>query len=104
MLNTIKPWFNFEIIELKKLNGYDKVNYLLKTETDNYIFKTYVFSQDMLALIAAENSVLQTLKKDQSSHQLLQNLIKAHFSSICSSFYNYLSSIFNNFELQIKTI
>ncbi len=66
MLNTIKSWFNFEIIELKKLNGYDNVNYLLKTETDNYIFKTYVFTEDMLALIEAENSVLQTLKKDQS--------------------------------------
>ncbi|TXE18075.1 aminotransferase class III-fold pyridoxal phosphate-dependent enzyme [Psychroserpens burtonensis] len=66
MLNTIKPWFNFEIVALKKLNGYDNVNYLLKTETDNYIFKTYLFSEDMLALIEAENSVLQTLKKDQS--------------------------------------
>ncbi len=66
MLNTIKPWFNFEIVDLKKLNGYDNVNYLLKTDTGKYIFKTYVFSKDILALIEAENSVLQTLKKDQS--------------------------------------
>jgi Ser/Thr protein kinase RdoA (MazF antagonist) len=66
MLNTIKSWFNFEIISLKKLNGYDNVNYLLKTDTGKYIFKTYVFSKDILALIEAENSVLQTLKKDQS--------------------------------------
>ena len=66
MLNTIKSWFNFEIVALKKLNGYDNVNYLLTTEKDNYIFKTYVFTEDTLALIEAENSVLQRLKKDQS--------------------------------------
>lgn len=66
MLNTIKSWFSFEILELKKLNGYDNVNYLLTTKTDKYIFKTYLFSDAMLALIEAENSVLQRLKKDQS--------------------------------------
>lgn len=66
MLNTIKPWFNFEIVGLKKLNGYDNVNYLLTSKTDKYIFKTYLFSEDMFALIEAENSVLQTLKKDHS--------------------------------------
>ncbi|MFK7833478.1 MAG: aminotransferase class III-fold pyridoxal phosphate-dependent enzyme [Winogradskyella sp.] len=66
MINTIKNWFDFNIIELKKLNGYDNVNYLLKTETDKFIFKTYKFSEDMLALIEAENSILNTLKKDQS--------------------------------------
>ncbi|MGB1308973.1 MAG: aminotransferase class III-fold pyridoxal phosphate-dependent enzyme [Oceanihabitans sp.] len=66
MLNTIKSWFNFKIVALKKLNGYDNVNYLLKTETDTYIFKTYTFSEDMLALIEAENSILNTFKKEQS--------------------------------------
>lgn len=70
MLNTIKPWFNFEIVSLKKLNGYDNVNYLLTTNTHKYIFKTYVFSEAMLALIEAENSVLQTVKKKiDPSHQ-----------------------------------
>jgi ethanolamine-phosphate phospho-lyase len=66
MLNTIKPWFNFDIISLKKLNGYDNVNYRLTTETETYIFKTYTFTEDLLALVEAENSILQTLKKDQS--------------------------------------
>ncbi|MFT6002405.1 MAG: ethanolamine-phosphate phospho-lyase, partial [Flavobacteriales bacterium] len=56
MLNTIKPWFNFDIISLKKLNGYDNVNYRLTTETTKYIFKTYTFTEDLLALVEAENS------------------------------------------------
>jgi ethanolamine-phosphate phospho-lyase len=66
MLNTITSWFNFDIISLKKLNGYDNVNYRLTTETTKYIFKTYTFTEDLLALVEAENSILQTLKKDQS--------------------------------------
>ncbi len=66
MITLIKDWFHFDVVELKKLNGYHNVNYLLTTETDKYIFKTYVFSEDMLALIEAENSMLQSLKKDQS--------------------------------------
>ena len=66
MINKIKEWFQFDIVELKKLNGYDNVNYLLCTSTGQYIFKTYVFTEDMLALIEAENSVLHQLKKDPS--------------------------------------
>lgn len=66
MLNTIKNWFNFEIVALKKLNGYDNVNYLLKTTSDTYIFKTYTFTEDMLALIEAENSVLNALDENAS--------------------------------------
>jgi ethanolamine-phosphate phospho-lyase len=62
MLNTIKPWFNFEIVDLKKLNGYENVNYLLKTDSGKFIFKTYVYSKDMLALIEAENTVLNALE------------------------------------------
>ena len=64
--NTLNNWFNFDIISLKKLNGYDNVNYRLTTETETYIFKTYKFTEDLLALVEAENSILQTLKKDQS--------------------------------------
>ncbi len=66
MLNTIKSWFNFEIVDLKKLNGYENINYLLKTDSAKFIFKTYVYSEVMMALIEAENNVLQTLKNDQS--------------------------------------
>ncbi|AUC83257.1 aminotransferase class III-fold pyridoxal phosphate-dependent enzyme [Lacinutrix sp. Bg11-31] len=69
MLNTIKNWFDFEIIDLKILNGYDNVNYLLKTTSDKYIFKTYTFTEDLLALIEAENSVLNALNKNSSFPQ-----------------------------------
>lgn len=66
MLKTITSWFNFEIVALKKLNGYENINYLITSDTTKYIFKTYVFSEDMLALVEAENSVLQSLQQDSS--------------------------------------
>ncbi|WP_339614262.1 aminotransferase class III-fold pyridoxal phosphate-dependent enzyme [uncultured Winogradskyella sp.] len=62
MLNTIKSWFNFEIVDLKKLNGYENINYLLKTDSAKFIFKTYEYSEAMLALIEAENTVLNALE------------------------------------------
>ncbi|WP_034061080.1 aminotransferase class III-fold pyridoxal phosphate-dependent enzyme [Lacinutrix jangbogonensis] len=64
MLNTIKSWFNFEILELKKLNGYENINYLLKTDSAKFIFKTYAYSEDMLAIIEAEISVLNALENE----------------------------------------
>ncbi|MEH6537098.1 MAG: aminotransferase class III-fold pyridoxal phosphate-dependent enzyme [Psychroserpens sp.] len=69
MLNTIKSWFNFEILELKKLNGYENINYLLKTDSAKFIFKTYKYSEDMMALIEAENSVLNALENENTFPQ-----------------------------------
>ncbi|MFP4844216.1 aminotransferase class III-fold pyridoxal phosphate-dependent enzyme [Winogradskyella sp. PE311] len=66
MIDTISNWFNFNITELKKLNGYDNVNYLLKTDKTKYIFKTYTFSEDLMALIEAENEVLNALKNNNN--------------------------------------
>ena len=64
--NTLNNWLDFEIKTLKKLNGYDNVNYLLTSDSKKYIFKTYTFTADMLALVTAENDVLIQLN---NSHQ-----------------------------------
>ncbi|WP_034061084.1 hypothetical protein [Lacinutrix jangbogonensis] len=66
MLNTINSWFNFEIVALKKLNGYENINYLLKTDSAKFIFKKYTYSEAMLAIIEAEISVLKALDKPKS--------------------------------------
>ena len=52
--NTLNNWLDFEIKTLKKLNGYDNVNYLLTSDSKKYIFKTYTFTADMLALVTAK--------------------------------------------------
>ncbi|WP_241478949.1 phosphotransferase [Psychroserpens jangbogonensis] len=69
MITPIKDWFNFEILELKKLNGYENINYLLKTDNGKFIFKTYKYSEDMMALIEAENSVLNALENENTFPQ-----------------------------------
>ncbi|WP_299885063.1 aminotransferase class III-fold pyridoxal phosphate-dependent enzyme [uncultured Lacinutrix sp.] len=69
MISIIKDWFPFDIVELKKLNGYDNVNYLLKTNNDKFIFKTYLFSEDILALVEAENSILNAFENNNTFPQ-----------------------------------
>ncbi|WP_298550092.1 aminotransferase class III-fold pyridoxal phosphate-dependent enzyme [uncultured Algibacter sp.] len=58
---TLNSWLHFNIVELKKLNGYDNVNYLVKSDSAKYIFKTYSFTKDILALVTAENYILNQL-------------------------------------------
>ena len=43
--------FSFQIIETKKLNGYESENYLIKTVDNYYIFKKYPYSKDLKSLM-----------------------------------------------------
>lgn len=63
MIESIQPFIDFEITEIKKLVGYDNANYLLKSDRKKYIFKTYVADDDFLDLIEAENETLFLLQK-----------------------------------------
>lgn len=55
--------FGFQEVEIKKLNGYDNLNYRVKTSTSTYVFKTYQYNKDMFALVEAENEILLLLPK-----------------------------------------
>ena len=57
--------FNFEAIEIKKIGGYDNANYSVIGDSSKYIFKTYVFSKDLLAHLEAENEVLLSLERNE---------------------------------------
>lgn len=65
MTEHIQRYISFEITEIKKLVGYDNANYLLKSDTEKYIFKTYVIDEGVLDLIKAENDALLHLQKTQ---------------------------------------
>ncbi len=52
----------FQIKELIKLNAYDTVNYLVRTDKGKFILKTYPYTDDTLALVNAENAVLLALQ------------------------------------------
>ena len=63
MDNLLQKEFGFNKIEIKKLNGYDNTNYLIKTGDNRYIFKTYKYNIELLSLVKAENEILLFLKK-----------------------------------------
>ena len=62
MNKLLQKQFGFHEVEIKKLNGYDNSNYLVKTEREKYIFKTYLKNEESLALVEAENKTLLFLQ------------------------------------------
>jgi ethanolamine-phosphate phospho-lyase len=63
MNKLLQTEFGLTAFEVKKLNGYDNVNYLVKTKTAQYIFKTYNYSEDTFEMVDAENKTLFFLQK-----------------------------------------
>ena len=65
-MNTLlQKQFGFDYIEIKELNGYDNVNYLITTGNGKYIFKTYLKNAESLALVEAENKTLLFLQNNK---------------------------------------
>ncbi len=60
--------FEIDATRIEKLDGLENANYLVETETEKYIFKTYPYTKHTLALVVAENNTLLFLdKKNQSN-------------------------------------
>ena len=59
--------FGFQDVEIKRLNGYDNANYLIKTNTAKYVFKTYRYNKKLLALVEAENETLLFLQESDKN-------------------------------------
>ena len=64
MKEIIEKEFGIVPVEIKKLNGYENLNYLVRTKTEHYVFKTYPHSTSISALIEAENDALLFLQND----------------------------------------
>ena len=58
MKDILRKYYGIEATEVKKLTGYDNVNYLIKTHEDKYILKTYKKDNDLFDLVKAESEVL----------------------------------------------
>ena len=66
MIELLQKEFGFYPTEITKLNGYDNLNFLIKTEDKKYIFKTYLKSTESLAIVEAENKTLLFLQNTES--------------------------------------
>ena len=49
---------------LKKLNGYENINYQIASKEKKFIFKTYNYSDALRDIVAAENEVLLSLEEE----------------------------------------
>jgi len=67
MKDIIKKEFGVSPIKITKLNGYDNINYLIKTEGESFIFKTYPATRSNFALLEAESQALLYLQQQSIS-------------------------------------
>jgi len=67
MKDVIIKEFGILPLEIKKLNGYENENYLIKTEETRYIFKTYPAAKNTMSLLNAECDALLHLQNDKPS-------------------------------------
>ena len=63
MNKLLQTEFGLKEVEIKKLNAYENANYLVKTHTTKYIFKTYSVDSELYDLVIAENETLLFLQK-----------------------------------------
>ena len=62
MNKLLNSEFGFQETEIKKLDGYNNLNYLVETSTNKYVFKTYLYCDELLAIVEAENETLLFLQ------------------------------------------
>ena len=74
MKDILLKHFGIETIEIKKLVGYENVNYMVKTHAAKYVFKTYNFDEQLFDVVKAESNVLAHLV--QQAKQLFPKPIK----------------------------
>jgi len=67
MKDILFKHFGIETREIKKLAGYDNINYLVKSHDTKYIFKTYAFNEHLYDLVKAESDVLENLSSSDSN-------------------------------------
>lgn len=67
MKELFEKYFDKTVKEIKKLNGYENENFLVKTNSGNYVFKTYLYSEELLKLIETENAALLFLQEEKQT-------------------------------------
>ena len=63
MKKLIQEHFELSSLEIKKLNGYENINYFIKSSLSNNIFKTYKYDKELLSILEAENEALLHLQE-----------------------------------------
>ena len=68
-MNTfLEKEFGIKILNNKVLDGYDNKNYHITTEENDFIYKTYTYSESLKDTVEAENEVLLYLQEEFDSY------------------------------------
>jgi 4-aminobutyrate aminotransferase-like enzyme len=68
-MNTfLENEFGIKILNTKMLDGYDNKNYHITTEVEDFIYKTYSYSEALKDTVEAENEVLLYLQREFDSY------------------------------------
>lgn len=59
----VEKEFQLTVLELKKLNGYSNINYLVRTENSSFVLKTYLPEEDLIAILEGETQILAQLSQ-----------------------------------------
>ena len=68
MNRQIHKHFAITPVNIRKLNGYDNINYLVTTKEKEYILKSYKPNPGTMTLLEAENIVLLSLQEGNNDH------------------------------------
>ena len=91
--------YDLDPTDIEKLEGYDSINYRIKTKSDQYVLKHYLNSQDY-GLIKAEVQLLDEIS-DKLSFQI-PNTVKPLTSLNDNSFTRLLTYIEGGFLAQAE--
>lgn len=67
MKKILEKAFGIHVVKHKQLNGYESKNYLIKTKSKDFIYKTYKHTTSINATVEAENDVLLFLQQQFNS-------------------------------------
>jgi len=68
-MNTfLEKEFSIKILNNKILDGYDNKNYHITTVENDFIYKTYVYSESLKDTVEAENDTLLYLQEEFDSY------------------------------------
>ena len=68
MKTLLEQEFGIQILNNKQLDGYANKNYHIKTEENDFIYKTYIYSESLKDTVEAENDTLLHLQEEFDSY------------------------------------
>ncbi len=61
----LTEYYSLEKVDIKKLDGYENENFLVRDSKGKYILKTYLYREELYEIVQAERNVLLELKGEE---------------------------------------